>query len=434
MKKIRGIGDAATELGLEMMVLDDGWFGVRNSDRSGLGDWFVNQEKLPHGLQGIGDYMNKKGLSFGLWFEPEMISPDSDLYREHPDWCLHVAGRQRGEGRNQLVLDMSRQDVCQYLIDMISGILRENPIEYVKWDMNRNMTHVGSAILSGEKQGEVTHRYMLGLYHVIDTLVTAFPDILFESCSGGGARFDPGMLYYMPQTWTSDDTDAYERQFIQYGTSLAYPQSAMASHVSVVPNHQTNRSISLKTRGYMSMMANLSYELDLNQLSEEDRMAVRKQIKLYQEIRQDIQFGQMYRLKSPYDKSSIGNDSEGMQVLIESKDGQRYYLFVYKGLMKPSKLSELVKTQYIKPGQYQVRFVNELFDKYHMENTANGPQMIENDLSGFNLEDNATLISQLTLMGQYDSSYLNHRGLVVPAALEDFDSYMYVLTREEPYK
>lgn len=430
--KLHHIGSTANELGLELMVLDDGWFGVRNSDSTGLGDWFINTDKLPHGLKGIAQFMNEKELQFGLWFEPEMVSPESELYKNHLDWCLHVPGRLRGEGRNQLVLDMSREDVGDYLINVISSILEANAITYVKWDMNRHMTCVGSKQLDANQQGEVTYRYMLGLYRVIETITSRFPHILFESCSGGGGRFDPGLLYYMPQVWTSDDTDGYERQFIQYGTSLAYPQVTMASHVSVVPNHQTNRQMSLKTRGYISMMANLSYELDLSTMTAYEKEDVTHQIKLYKEIRQDIQYGRMYRLQSPYTKASIGNDSKGSVVLIESKDNQRYYLFVHRGLMKPSRTTEFIKTVYMKDGEYKMSCADELFDTFERVNTGNGPiERIKDNAKQYDLSENKSLLDQLESLGIYNSRYLNHRGITIPSEIQDFESHLYIFRKVE---
>ncbi len=224
-------------------------------------------------------------MEFGLWFEPEMISPDSDLYRAHPDWCLHVPGRDRTEGRQQLVLDYSRQDVCDAMVERVSAVLASAPIKYVKWDMNRHMTEVGSAQLPAERQRETAHRYMLGLYNVLERITRAFPDVLFESCSGGGGRFDPGMLHYMPQTWTSDDSDAVERLKIQYGTSLVFPISTMGAHVSACPNHQVGRNTSIEMRGHVALSGNFGYELDLNRLSDEERETVRRQVASCKELR-----------------------------------------------------------------------------------------------------------------------------------------------------
>ena len=314
-EKILGIAKEAASLGIELFVLDDGWFGRRDSDTCSLGDWYVNKEKLPAGIAGLAEKINAFGMKFGLWFEPEMVSPDSDLYRAHPDWCIHVPGRTRTECRNQLVLDLSRQDVCDYIVEAVSNILDTANIEYVKWDMNRHMTELGSAGLPAGRQKEMPHRYMLGLYRVMEQIVSSHPNILFESCSGGGGRFDPGMLYYMPQTWTSDDTDAVERLFIQYGTSLAYPISTMGSHVSAVPNHQAGRVTSLKMRGDVAMSGNFGYELDLTKLSEEEKEIIRGQISGYKDLRTFIQSGDMYRLASPFE----GNHTAWMFC---SKDGR----------------------------------------------------------------------------------------------------------------
>ena len=320
-EKILGIAKEAKELGIELMVLDDGWFGKRNDDTSSLGDWYVNKEKLPNGITGLADKVTDLGLKFGLWFEPEMVSVDSDLYRAHPDWCIHVPGRVRTETRNQLTLDLSRKEVCDYIVEAVGKILDEAPISYVKWDMNRNMSELGSAGLPADRQKEMPHRYMLGLYDTMERVISAHPNVLFEGCSGGGGRFDPGMLYYMPQIWTSDDTDAVERLYIQYGTSYAYPISAMGAHVSAAPNHQTGRLTSLKMRGDVAMSGNFGYELDLVKFTEEEKEEVKKQVEMYKELRTFIQSGDMYRLKSPFkDRYNDGNDTAWMFVSEDGKD------------------------------------------------------------------------------------------------------------------
>ena len=300
-EKILEIARKAKTVGIELMVLDDGWFGKRNSDKSSLGDWFPNTEKLPNGIRGLAEKVTDLGMMFGLWMEPEMVSEDSELYRAHPDWCIHVEGRNRTTGRNQLVLDLSRKEVCDYIVDTVSEILGTAPISYVKWDMNRNITEIGSAGLPAERQQELPHRYMLGLYDVLERIVTAFPDVLFEGCSGGGGRFDAGMLHYFPQYWTSDDTDAIERLYIQHGTSMVMPSSAMSAHVSAVPNHQVNRTTPLTTRGNVAMMGQFGYELDLNKLNDQEIEVVRKQIKTYRRIGSVVHRGEMYRLKSPFE-------------------------------------------------------------------------------------------------------------------------------------
>lgn len=319
--KIESIASAGRDLGIELFVLDDGWFGKRNDDTTSLGDWVVDKNKLPEGLEDLVKRVRNLDMQFGLWFEPEMISPDSDLYRQHPDWCLHVEGRRRTEGRQQLILDFSREEVGDAVADMVRGILRSAPITYVKWDMNRNMTEIGSAALPPERQRETAHRYMLGLYRVMEQLTTEFPHILFESCSGGGGRYDPGMLYYMPQTWTSDNSDAVSRLKIQYGTSLVYPLSSMGAHVSAVPNHQVFRNTSLRTRGHAAMSGNFGYELDLTAFSEQEKEEVREQVKLYKEIRHLVQFGDFYRLRNPFE----GNEAAWTIVSEDRSEAVLYY-------------------------------------------------------------------------------------------------------------
>jgi len=298
---VETLAAAAGELGAELFVLDDGWFGNRNDEGSSLGDWFVNRRKLPNGLGELSARVNACGVLFGLWIEPEMVSRDSNLYRAHPDWCIHVKGRGRTESRRQLVLDLSRSEVRGEIERMLTELLQGANIRYVKWDMNRNITEAGSAALAPDRQREVPHRYILGLYELLDRLTKKFPDVLFEGCASGGGRFDPGMLYYMPQIWTSDNTDAAERLKIQYGTSVVYPPCAITAHVSEVPNQQTNRSVPLETRLFAAMMENFGLELDPRRLSGEEREAVKKQIANYKTIRRLVQFGDLFRLKSPFE-------------------------------------------------------------------------------------------------------------------------------------
>jgi alpha-galactosidase len=328
-EKIKEIAEQASGLGIEMMVLDDGWFGKRNSDTCSLGDWYINKEKLPNGLKGLTDAVNSYGMKFGLWFEPEMVSPDSDLYRAHPDWCLHVPDRHRSQGRNQLILDYSRADVREAVITMLSSVLESAAISYVKWDMNRNMSEIGSALLESSHQMETAHRYMLGVYEVMDIITDRFPDILFESCSGGGGRFDPGILYYMPQNWTSDDTDGVERLKIQYGTSIVYPVSAITAHVSAVPNHLTGRSTSMSFRHNVAMVGNFGYELDVTKFNEDEKRIIKEQVELYKSIRKLVQFGDLYRLLSPFD----GNHTSFEYVSADKKEA---VVFIYKILNVPN--------------------------------------------------------------------------------------------------
>ena len=294
--KILELAQSAKEAEIELFVLDDGWFGKRNSDTCSLGDWVENRDKLPSGLAGLGKKINDLGLAFGLWFEPEMVSEDSDLYRAHPDWTIQISGRGHTYSREQLVLDLSKQEVCDYLIEAVSAVLESAPISYVKWDMNRNITNIPEHQANHEKH-EFYHRYILGLYQVLEELNQRFPDILFESCSGGGGRNDLGMLYYMPQAWASDNTDAIGRLSIQEGTGLIFPAVSVGSHVSAVPNHQTGRVTPLATRGHVAMLGNLGYELDLHALPERKLEQIAQQVETYKSIRKTVQFGDYYRLK-----------------------------------------------------------------------------------------------------------------------------------------
>ena len=300
-EKLCAIIDEAAPLGIDTFVLDDGWFGVRNDDTSGLGDWKVNETKLPGGLKGVVDYCKTRGLKFGLWFEPEMVSPDSDLYRAHPDWAIGKADVPRCTGRNQLILDMTRTEVVDNVFEQMSAILSAYDISYVKWDMNRHMSEFFSAALPADRQGEFAHRYILGVYSLLERLKKAFPKVFFEGCSGGGGRFDAGMLYYFAQYWTSDDTDAFERAKIQWGTSYCYPLSSMSCHVSVCPNHQTLRTTKFSARGAIASLGAFGYELDLAALSGEEKTLIKEQIKNYREYESLIQRGDLYRISNPFE-------------------------------------------------------------------------------------------------------------------------------------
>lgn len=302
LDKLTGIASQAAELGIEMMVLDDGWFGKRDDDCSGLGDWSVNEKKLGGSMSGLAGRIQEMGMKFGLWFEPEMISEDSDLYRQHPDWAFALPDRKPNRARYQLVLDMTREDVRNYLFEQISTILSGAEISYVKWDMNRSVCDVYSALLPPERQGEVYHRYVLGVYDLMERLTAAFPEVLFEGCSGGGGRFDLGILYYSPQIWCSDNTDAINRLTIQYGTSLFYPISAVGSHVSVCPNHQTGRVTPLHTRAVVAMAGSFGYEMDLQKLSEEEKQQVTEQVERYKSVYDLVHKGDYYRLTAPGEK------------------------------------------------------------------------------------------------------------------------------------
>ncbi|MCI8562174.1 MAG: alpha-galactosidase [Lachnospiraceae bacterium] len=305
-EKLLDIAREAKKSGIEMLVMDDGWFGKRNNDNCSLGDWVVNEEKITTGLKDLVDKVNEIGLEFGIWFEPEMVSPDSDLFREHPDWAIGIVDRERTQSREQYVLDLSRQEVVDYVYECVAKILRSANIAYVKWDMNRQLCDMGSAVLPQNQQGELFHRYVLGVYQLQERLVTEFPELLLENCSGGGARFDPGMIYYSPQIWCSDDTDAMERLRIQEGTALIYPLSCMGAHVSDCPNHVLNRVTPFSTRGNVALAGTFGYELDITKIAEEDREQIPGQVERYHKYNHLVQSGDYYRIASwnsekPYD-------------------------------------------------------------------------------------------------------------------------------------
>lgn len=298
-EKLEKIAQKAAELGVDMFVMDDGWFGKRDNDTSGLGDWVVNENKLKGGLKPLVDKIRGMGLKFGIWIEPEMVSEDSELFRSHPEWVIKIPDRNPMLIRCQLVLDMTREDVRDYLYNSISNILNSADISYIKWDMNRSISDWYSETLTKDTMGEMPHRYMLGLYELLERITSDFPDVLIEGCSGGGGRFDAGMLYYCPQIWCSDNTDAYERTKIQYGTSFIYPISAVGSHISTVPNHQTGRITPLKSRALTAMAGSFGYELDLNTLSDDEKEAVKKQIADFKCYNDLIHNGAYYRLSNP---------------------------------------------------------------------------------------------------------------------------------------
>ncbi|MFT8842752.1 MAG: alpha-galactosidase [Schleiferilactobacillus harbinensis] len=342
--KLRPIVDAAKKLGIEMFVLDDGWFGHRDDDTTSLGDWVVDSHKFPLGLKHFADYVHNQGLKFGLWVEPEMISKDSDLYRTHPDYLLAVPGRAPSPSRFQYVLDLSREDVRANIAGQLSDLLDQGYIDYIKWDMNRHLSDIYSHALPAARQGEVLHRYTLGLYALLEELTTKYPDVLWEGCSGGGGRIDTGFAYYMPQSWTSDNTDAISRLGIQYGTSLVYPPNTFTAHVSVSPNEQTGRSTSLTTRGNVAMSAVFGYELDLTKLTKTEQKQVAAQVAAYKQIRSLIQFGHFLRLES-------GNDYAWMFV---SADQNEALLFTFHLLNNGQPAFHIVKMAGLDPAkQYE---------------------------------------------------------------------------------
>ena len=326
--KILKFAETARKLGVETMVLDDGWFGHRDDDTSSLGDWYPDPKKLPQGIRGLAEKIENMGMKFGLWIEPEMVNKDSRLYEEHPDWVIRVPYREACHGRNQFVLDFSKEEVVDYIGDQISGILRNAPVSYIKWDMNRSISEAFSQGRKAEEQGKLFHRHILGVYRLYERLTSEFPEVLFESCASGGARFDPGMLYYAPQCWTSDNTDAVERLRIQYGTSFVYPLSSMGCHVSEAPNQQTFRNTPLSTRAETAYFGCFGYEMDLDTLTEEEKEEVKEQIQYYKRIRKLVMDGTFYRLISPFE-----GDEAAWMVVSEDK---RHALAGYYRMRQPA--------------------------------------------------------------------------------------------------
>ncbi|MBS6817763.1 MAG: alpha-galactosidase [Ruminococcus bicirculans] len=344
--KLIDIAKEASKLGIEMLVMDDGWFGHRDSDNSSLGDWFVYEKKLKGGLKYLVDEVNKLGMKFGIWFEPEMISPDSELYKAHPDWAIQIKGRPLTLCREQYVLDYSRKEVRDYVYGMMKKILDSANIEYIKWDMNRQLTEVGSATLPAERQRELWHRYVLGVYDLMDRLTTDYPHILLENCSGGGARFDPGMLYYSPQIWCSDDTDAIERLKIQHGTSMCYPCSAMGAHVSDCPNHTVGRNTPFKTRGHVAMVGTFGYELDVTRIPQEDRDAIPAQIEEFNKFNKLVRTGDHYRIGNMFED----NTWDAWEFVAKDKS-EALFEFV-QVLAKPNERSRRIKLKGLEPEAY----------------------------------------------------------------------------------
>lgn len=355
-EKVFDLVDKANELGIELFVLDDGWFGKRDDDFSSLGDWFEYHEKIPNGLKKIADYVHDKGMKFGLWFEPEMISEESELYKNHPDWVLHDVNKRASRGRSQYVLDMGRQEVRENIYTQMIEILDNIDIDYVKWDMNRNISETYSAALEDNKSGEANHRYILGLYDLLDRITSRYDNILFESCSGGGGRFDLGMLQYMPQVWTSDNTDPIARLKIQYGTSMIAPINTMGAHVSASPNHQTGRTTSIDFRAAVAYAGVYGYELDITSLNEDELASIAQQVRFYKENRALIQTGTFTRLMSPF---------EGNQVAWSIHNDNKMLLFYFEVLNEASKPLHKIKPMYLDPDvKYLVKYEGSEFEAY----------------------------------------------------------------------
>ena len=354
-EKLVAIAAAAAEAGVELFVVDDGWFGHRDDDYSSLGDWYTDRHKLPDGLGALADRVRALGLKFGIWMEPEMISPDSDLFRAHPDWCIHIPGRESILSRHQLILDLSRPEVQDFMYDSVAATLRESKAFYLKWDMNRNFSNIGSAALPADRQKELPHRYILGLYAVMERLVRDFPDVLFEGCSSGGGRFDAGLLAYVPQYWCSDNTDVLSRCRIQYGTTVVFPPSTMGSHVSAVPNHQTARVTPLESRYAVAMGGSFGYELDPRKLTDDERACLRAQTAKARETEALRLTGTFYRLLSPFE----GNDTAWMSV---SEDRREAIFTIIRERAIPNMPPRLVRLQGLDPDlRYRVRETGECY-------------------------------------------------------------------------
>ena len=337
-KKLLTLARKGKEIGAECFVLDDGWFGKRNNDRSSLGDWFPNKEKFPEGIKDFADQIHDLGMKLGIWFEPEMINEDAILYKEHKDWVMIPPEGRYSYGRGQLVLDFANPEVVDHIFEMIDRIIQDTNLDYIKWDMNRNITEAYSPYLAkiGKPQGECFHRYILGVYSLYEKITQKYPEVMIEGCAAGGGRFDLGILYYSPQIWTSDDSDAVERLKIQFGTTLAYPVHTLSNHVSEIPNFQVGRKTPLNTRGDVAFFGNFGYEMDLVHSSKEELEAMKEQIREYKKIREMISDSNFYHISSPFD----GNETIWA---LESKDQEMIMLGFYRTLASPNE----TPTQYI---------------------------------------------------------------------------------------
>lgn len=400
MDKLLSIAKQAAECGIEMLVVDDGWFGRRNDPNTSLGDWTVNEEKLPGGLKFLSDRLSEMGMKLGVWFEPEMVSPDSDLYRAHPDWAISIPGRDPSRSRNQLVLDVSRQDVRDYLISMISDVIKTANVAYVKWDMNRHLSDLYSADLPAGRQGELLHRFVLGVYDLQERLLQAFPDLLLENCSSGGARFDAGMLYYSPQIWTSDDTDAFERVRIQEGAETLYPLSCLGAHVSICPNHVTGRTVPFMTRGHVALAGTFGYELDITKLTDEERKLISRQVVLFHTYNDLIRNGDYYRIAS-YRENGL-YDCYG----VISKDKSEMLMTFVHMMNQPCRPNRLIFLRGLDPDKrYEVT-------KVSTSEIKDG-------------EEEASPVAEA-----YGSTLMN-AGLVIPCMYGDFQSVLYLIKEKK---
>lgn len=415
-EKLLEIAREAKKRGVEMLVMDDGWFGDRNVDEGHLGDWEVNEKKLPGGLPYLVEQVRALGMEFGIWFEPEMVSPKSKLYQAHPDWAIRIPGREPVQSRAQYVLDLSRPEVVEYVYESVARILRSAPISYVKWDMNRQMTDVGSAWLGREHQGELFHRYVLGLYELQERLIQEFPQLLLENCASGGARFDPGMLYYSPQIWCSDDTDAIERLEIQEGTSLVYPLSTMGAHVSACPNHVVGRVTPFQTRGYVAMAGTFGYELDITRLPEEEKQLIEEQVKMYHRFQPLVREGDYYRIASWRENHRY----DCWQVV--AKDKSEALLTYVQVLAEPNWHSRKIRLKGLEP---EAEYRLEEIGPGTAEEKAEAPEGPE-----FGPEADRKAKAGRTVTDQvYKGAFLMYGGLLIPRMEGDFMSKMIALSR-----
>jgi alpha-galactosidase len=409
--KLVTIASQAKKAGVELFVLDDGWFGERNGDTAGLGDWTPNPKRLPHGIGGLSKRINDMGMLFGLWFEPEMVNKDSNLYRTHPNWVLATPGRRMSHGRNQYVLNFANPNVVDNIYEQMHAVLSSANVSYIKWDMNRYITEAFDATRSAEHQGEVYHRYILGMYELNERLLAAFPKLIIEGCASGGGRFDLGMLYYSPQIWTSDDTDAVERLSIQYGTSMFYPLSAMGAHVSIVPNHQTNRVTTLNTRTNVAMFGTFGYELDLASLSNTEFEEVKRDVAFFKHYREIIHTGDFYRLASPFETASCKNSKTAWMVVAQDK--QTAIVGDYSLVQHPMSPFSRLRLEGLDPAtQYHVGVIG-------------GPSTIDGRTFGGDELMNIGMIDSDASTGSSSGEATDANDL---GAAHDFDSRIFVLT------
>lgn len=400
-----GFAKAAKESGIDMLVMDDGWFGHRDDDTSSLGDWFVDEKKLKGGLKKLVDAVNEMGLKFGIWVEPEMVCEDSELFRSHPDWRFQLPGRKPGALRQQYVLDLTRREVWEGVYSQIHDVLSSANIAYVKWDMNRYLTDVGSLQREPGCQGQLMHRYVLAVYRMQEQLLKDFPELLLENCSSGGARFDAGMLFYSPQIWTSDDTDAIERLSIQEGTALVFPMSTMGAHVSVCPNLQTGRSVPFNTRAKIAMAGTFGYEMDVRNMDPEEKAQIPGQVELFRKVHPVVREGDYYRI------TSFRENHQSDCWMVVTKDRSLAYMTYIQVLAVPNRPGERVCMQGLDPAA-----VYEVVCDYDGSLAAHNGEMSGGTQASHHL-------------GQYNGDTLMKHGIIVPRVQGDYQALFYEIKR-----